>query len=239
MKKCHLPVYKLPKGYRLVPPRLDEAVANDPVSVWFDGFKNKYAEVLASWPSNLPQQSYDVFEKLYGEMFPPEIRGRMRLVGKGTTRIVFISDANVCYKFEYNAWRNQSVKELQEALAWPDLTCFPHLLDWSRDGLAMAFEVAEEPTLQEFVEVFTQTPTWIAGRLREYAEDGESRGLEMMLDSGVLNEAQAGVVRDLMKFQKRLWETQGRTVEDIDHADNWGKTYRDGQPVILVTDFGY
>lgn len=171
-------------------------------------------------------------------MFPEGIRERMRFVGEGTTRIVFVSDANVCYKFEYNSWKNQSRSELREALAWPDLTCFPHLVDWSEDGLALAFEVAEEPTMQEFVQVFTQTPSWIADRLREYATEGESRGLDMMLGADVLNAAQAQVVRDLMKFQRRLWDTQQRIVEDIDHADNWGKTFRDGQPVIILTDFG-
>jgi len=41
-----------------------------------------------------------------------------------------------------------------------------------------------------------------------------------------------------MSFQRLIMEKQGRCLKDIDHADNWGKTYRDGQPVILVTDFG-
>jgi len=185
--KYHLPVYKLPKGYRLVRPGLNESDTGDPVSAWFRDFKDRYAQVLATWPKDLERQPLSVFERLYGEMFPPDIRERMRFVGKGTTRMVFVSDSNVAYKFEYNAWNNQSLRELQEALAWPDLTCFPHLIDWSRDGLAIAFEVAEEPTMKEFTDIFTQTPTWMADRLKEYAESGESRMLNLMLDSGVLN----------------------------------------------------
>lgn len=65
MKKYHLPVFKLPKGYRLAPPRLDEAVANDPVSVWFDGFKDRYAEVLASWPADPQSMPKEERKKAY------------------------------------------------------------------------------------------------------------------------------------------------------------------------------
>lgn len=48
MKKHHMPVFKLPAGIKLARPRLDED-EGDPVSAWFEDFKDKYASVRDGW----------------------------------------------------------------------------------------------------------------------------------------------------------------------------------------------
>ena len=151
-----MPVFKLPAGIKLAKPRLDED-EGDLVSAWFESFKDKYASVrdgwgysqadLASMAIHDPQE----FRKLFYDMFPDGIREKMRFVGAGTTRICFISDRNVCYKFEYNDYNSQSLNEIRDALRWGHLSCFPRLFSHSADGCAMAYEVAE---------IMHPHPTW-------------------------------------------------------------------------------
>lgn len=237
MTKHHMPVFKLPKGIRLAPPRLDESGSADPVAEWFSSFKDRWRSVRDSWPDPAAMGAERLKEAFSG-VFPPEVKARMRYVGTGTTRIVFVSDANVCYKFQYNDWRDQSRHEIAEALAWPGLTCFPKLFDFSKDGAAMAYEVAEAPTREDFVRTFTQGPGWIAKKLADWAVYGERDMLDAMLGSGVLSAPQKKAFLDLMEFQRTVYRTQGRIVDDIDHADNWGKAMREGRPTLIVTDFG-
>ena len=49
MKKHHMPVFKLPAGFKLAKPRLDEGGSNDSVSRWFEEIKDKYASVRDGW----------------------------------------------------------------------------------------------------------------------------------------------------------------------------------------------
>lgn len=238
-----MPVFKLPAGIKLAKPRLDED-EGDLVSAWFESFKDKYASVrdgwgysqadLASMAIHDPQE----FRKLFYDMFPDGIREKMRFVGAGTTRICFISDRNVCYKFEYNDYNSQSLNEIRDALRWGHLSCFPRLFSHSADGCAMAYEVAEKPTQNDFVHLFAGADCdWVASQLSLYAKS-ESDRLGLLLGSGELNPPQEKILRDLMQFQRTTFDERGKCLEDINHADNWGKIYREGWPVLIVTDFG-
>lgn len=243
MKMHHCPTLKLPPGSLRPRPLVEEEEElQDPVSEWYGEFKYEYKSVRASWgdPVDLATMERRDVKKLYQDMFPDGIRDRMRFVGIGTKRISFVSDANICYKFQYNDFGDQNMQEIREGLAHPDLCCFTKLFDHAPDGLSLACEAAEAPEERAFYETFTQSPQWIQDQLTAYATGGESRGLEMMLDpeTELLNEQQALVVKDLMKFQREIWRTQKNLLRDINHADNWGLTYRKGMPVLLVTDYG-
>ena len=92
-----MPVFKLPAGIKLAKPRLDEDGSNDSVSTWFEGFKDKYASVRDGWGDQADLASMAIqdpqgFRKHFYDMFPDDIREKMRFVGAGTTRICFISD---------------------------------------------------------------------------------------------------------------------------------------------------
>ena len=41
-----------------------------------------------------------------------------------------------------------------------------------------------------------------------------------------------------MQFQRTTFDERGKCLEDINHVDNWGKIYREGWPILIVTDFG-
>ena len=41
-----------------------------------------------------------------------------------------------------------------------------------------------------------------------------------------------------MEFQLTTFDERGKCLEDINHVDNWGKIYREGWPVLIMTDFG-
>ena len=41
-----------------------------------------------------------------------------------------------------------------------------------------------------------------------------------------------------MQFQRTTFDERGKCLGDINHVDNWGKIYREGWPVPIVTDFG-
>ena len=77
----------------------------------------------------------------------------------------------------------------------------------------------------------------MASQLSLYAKSGLDR-LSLLLDSGELNPPQEKVLRDLMEFQCTTFDERGKCLEDINHVDNWGKIYREGWPVLIVTDFG-
>ena len=77
----------------------------------------------------------------------------------------------------------------------------------------------------------------MASQLSLYAKSGPDR-LGLLLDSGELNPPQEKVLRDLMQFQRTTFDERGKCLEDINHEDNWGKIYREGWPVLIVTDFG-
>ena len=77
----------------------------------------------------------------------------------------------------------------------------------------------------------------MASQLSLYAKSDADR-LQLLLDSGALNPPQEKVLRDLMRFQRTTFDERGKCLEDINHPDNWGKLYREGWPVLIVTDFG-
>lgn len=208
MKMHHMPVFKLPRGYKLARPRVDEAEGGDDVvSRWFEGFKDKYVSVRDSWGftgAQLIRMSIhepEKFQQLYGNMFPEEIRGKMRYVGTGSTRISFISDANVCYKFEYNDYNSQSQSEIRDAKRWGHLKCFPKLFSYSMDGCAMAYEVAEAPTDNDFRYLFGGMDSrWLGEQLELYAKSDPNNRLQLLIEAGVMNSPQEKVLLDLMEF---------------------------------------
>ena len=120
-------------------------------------------------------------------MFPDGIREKMRFVGAGTTRICFISDQNVCYKFEYSDFASQSLNEIRDALRWGHLSCFPKLFSHSADGCAMAYEVAEKPIYNDFIHLFAGMDcNEVASQLSFYAKSRPNE-LDQLLDSGELS----------------------------------------------------
>ena len=178
------------------------------------------------------------FRKFFYDMFPDGIREKMRFVGAGTTRICFISDQNVCYKFEYSDFASQSLNEIRDALRWGHLSCFPKLFSHSADGCAMAYEVAEKPIYNDFIHLFAGMDcNEVASQLSLYAKSSPNE-LDQLLDSGELSPPQEKILRDLMQFQRTTFNERGNCLEDINHVDNWGKIYREGWPVLIVTDFG-
>ena len=202
MKMHHCPTIKLPPGsLRPRPLTEEEERFQDPVSKWWDGFKDKFRGVRDSW-GNFETRDKSEVKQLFQDMFPPEIRPKMRFVGLGSRRISFVSDANICYKFQYLDLGDQNMQEIREGMAHPDLCCFTKLFDFSFDGLTLACEAAEEPEEKTFVDTFTQDAAWMQDRLLEYGSSGHSRTLELMLDAGILNKPQEDVIRDLMKFQR-------------------------------------
>lgn len=238
-----MPVFKLPAGIKLAGPRLDEDGDGDLVAKWFEGFKDKYASVRDGWGTQADLASMAIhdpqgFRGLFYGMFPDSVREKMRFVGAGTTRICFISDRNVCYKFEFNDFNSQSLNEIRDALRWGHLSCFPRLFSHSADGCAMAYEVAEKPAQNDFVHLFGGADCdWVASQLSLYARSKPDR-LGLLLGSGELNPPQEKILRDLMHFQRTTFDERGKCLEDINHVDNWGKIYREGWPVLIVTDFG-
>ena len=104
-------------------------------------------------------------------------------------------------------------------------------------GLGSLAQIAAEQ-LHEGVHLFGGADCeWVASQLSRYARS-ESDRLSLLLDSGELNPPQEKVLRDLMEFQRTTFDERGKCLEDVNHVDNWGKIYREGWPVLIVTDFG-